>query len=168
MYLRALRRIMIERGSADLVYIDESGFEPDSYRRHGWSPRGHPVHGNRSGRKHPRESWIAARRGLDFLAPTLFSGTADATLVNAWTRHMLCQELRPNSTLIFDNAAFHKKQDRAAIAQENGHQILFLPPYSPDLNPIERDFANLKKRRQFAPPNTSLSDLIKSYGNYCP
>ncbi len=73
---------MIERGSADWVYIDESGFEPESYRHHGWSPRGHPVHGNRSGRKRPRESWIAARRGPDFLAPMRFSGTADAHLVN--------------------------------------------------------------------------------------
>lgn len=166
--MRALRQIMIERGSADWVYIDESGFEPDSHRRHGWSPRGHPVYGDRSGHKRPRESLIAARRGSDFLAPMLFSGTADATLVNAWTRHLLCQELRPNSTLIFDNAAFHKKKDLAAIAQENGHHLLFLPPYSPDLNPIEHDFANLKKRRQFAPPNTLLADIIKSYGNNCP
>ncbi len=94
-----------------------------------------------------------------------FSGTTDAALVNAWLRHMLCKELRPHSTLIFDNAAFHKKKDLEAIAQENGHQVLFLPPYSPDLNPIEHDFANLKKRRQFAPSNTSLADLIKSYGN---
>ncbi len=98
----------------------------------------------------------------------LFSGTTDAALVNAWLRHMLCKELRPHSTLIFDHAAFHKKKDLEAIAQENGHHVLFLPPYSPDLNPIEHDFANLKKRRQFAPANTSLADLIKSYGNYCP
>ena len=73
-----------------------------------------------------------------------------------------------NCVLIFDRAAFHKKKDLAAIAQENGHHLLFLPPYSPDLNPIEHDFANLKKRRQFAPPNTPLADTIKSYGNYCP
>lgn len=168
MYLRELRRIMIERGSADLVDIGESGFEPESYRRHGWSPRGHPAHGNRSGRKRPRESLFAARRSPDFLAPMPFSGTADATLVNAWTRHLLCQELRPNSTLIFDNAAFHKKKDLAAIAQKNGHHLLFLPPYSPDLSPIEHDFANLKKRRPFALPNTLLADIIKSCGNNCP
>ena len=50
----------------------------------------------------------------------------------------------PNSTLIFDNAAFHNKSDLEAIAHQHGHHILFLPPYSPDLNPIEHDFANLK------------------------
>ena len=86
--MRTLRQILVERGSADWVYIDESGFEPTSYRRQGWSPRGHKVYGNRSGHQRPRESVIAARRGPDFLAPMLFSGTADATLVNEWVRHM--------------------------------------------------------------------------------
>jgi transposase len=108
----------------------------------------------------------STRRGQDFLAPMLFSGTADAAVVNHWTRRMLCQELRANSTLIWDNAAFHKKQDLAAIAHEYGHHILFLPPYSPDLSRIEPDFANLKKIRQYAPPETPLSDIVKSYGNY--
>ena len=70
--------------------------------------------------------------------------------------------------IIFDNAAFHKKKDLEAIATEHGHHILFLPPYSPDFSPIENDFANLKKRRQYAPPNTSIASIIKSYGNYCP
>ena len=168
MYLRTLRQRLAERGSADGVYIDESGFEPVPHRHHGWSPRGHKVYGNRSGHRRPREHWMAAQRGPDFLAPTRFSGTTDAALVNAWLRHLLCKEPRPHSTLISDHAAFHKKKDLEAIAQENGHHILCLPPHSPDLNPIEHDFANLKKRRQFAPSNTSLADLIKSYGNYCP
>ena len=57
---------------------------------------------------------------------------------------MLCQELRPNSTIIFDNAAFHKKKDLEAIAHEHGHYVLFLPPYSPDLSRIEPDFANIE------------------------
>ena len=44
--------------------------------------------------------------------------------------------------------------------------LLFLPPYSPDLSRIEPDFANLKKIRQYAPSDTPLSDIIRSYGNY--
>jgi len=96
----------------------------------------------------------------------LFPGTADTNLVNDWTRHMLCKELRPDSTIIWDNAAFHKKNDLEAIAGEHGHSILFLPPYSPDFSPIENDFANIKKIRQYAPPNTPIANIIKSYGNY--
>ena len=49
---------------------------------------------------------------------------------------------------------------------QHGHHILFLPPYSPDLNPIEHDFANLKRQRQFAPPETALAEIIKCYGSY--
>jgi transposase len=79
---------------------------------------------------------------------------------------MLCKEPRPDSTLIQDNAAFHKQKDLEAIARESGHHILFLPPYSPDFNRIEPDFANIKKIRQYTPPDTSLSDIIRSYGNY--
>lgn len=165
-FLRALRRIITERGADNIVYIDESGFEPDVCRRYGWSPRGHKVHGDHSGHRRPRESLLAARRGKDFLAPMIFSGTANTSLVNSWTRHMLCKELRPVSTLIWDNAAFHNKKDLEAIARECGHHVLFLPPYSPDLNRIEPDFANIKKIRQYTPPNTSLADIVKCYGNY--
>ena len=166
--MQALRQIVQKRGWKDLVYIDESGFEPETYRRYGWSLRGQKVHGERPGQKRPRTSLIAARRGSDFLAPVLFPGTANAALVSDWLKTMLCRELHPNSTLIFDNAAFHNKKDLEAIAQEHGHHVLFLPPYSPDLNPIERDFANIKKQRQYATPGTSLDMIIKAYGNYRP
>ncbi len=128
--------------------------------------RGHKVYGDHSGQRRPRQSLIAARRGKDFLAPMLFSGIADTGLVNQWVGQMLCKTLRPNSTLIFDNAAFHKRQDLEAIAQERGHYVRFLPPYRPDFNRIEPDFANIKKIRQYASPNTPLFDIVKSYGNY--
>lgn len=165
-YLRELRRIVAERGSANIVYVDESGFVPDVCRRYGWNDKGQKVYGDHSGHRRPRTSLIAARRGNDFLAPMLFQGTADAGLVNHWARDMLCKDLHPGSTIVWDNAPFHKKKDLEAIAAEKGHHVLFLPPYSPDFNPIENDFANIKKRRQFAPPNTTLDDIVKNYGNY--
>lgn len=154
------------RGSQNIVYVDESGFAPETCRRYGWTRQGQKVYGDHSGHRRPRTSLIAAHRGKDFLAPMLFEGTADAQLVNHWTRDMLCKELNPNSTIIWDNAAFHKKKDLAAIATQYGHHILFLPPYSPDFNPIERDFANIKKRRQYALPLTPLDQIVKCYGNY--
>ena len=117
-YLQALRRVIAARGSNDIVYVDEAGFEPGVCRRYGWSPRGQKVYGDHSGNRRPRQSLIAARRGTNFLAPMLFFGTANTDLVNDWTRHMLCKELRPNSTLIYDNAAFHKQKDLKAIARE--------------------------------------------------
>ena len=165
-YVRQLRQMIMARGSANLVYVDESGLEPSVGRLHGWSLRGQKVHGEQAGNRRPRQSLIAARRGKDFLAPLLFFGTTNTAWVHRWMEQMLFKELRPNSTLIFDNAAFHNKNDLEAIAHQHGHHILFLPPYSPDLNPIEHDFANLKRQRQFAPPETALAEIIKCYGNY--
>lgn len=161
-----MRRIIQERGSANVVYVDETGFAPEACRPHGWSARGQRVYGEHAGRRWPRTNLIAARRGSEFFATVLFQGNVHADVVNTWMRQILCKELRPNSTIIWDNAAFHRKSDLDAIAAEHGHHILFLPPYSPDFNPIERDFANLKKRRRFAPPNTPLETLVREYGNY--
>ena len=165
-YIQDLRRIISIRGSHNIVYVDESGFEPSVYRRYGWSLRGKKVYGERSGHRRPRTSLIAARRGKEFLAPMLFLGTTNGNIFKDWLRDILCKELRPGSTIILDNASFHKNKDLEAIAHDYGHEILFLPPYSPDFNPIEQDFANIKKIRQYAPPNTPLCDIIKSYGNY--
>jgi DDE superfamily endonuclease len=77
----------------------------------------------------------------------------------------LFPELEPESTLIMDNAAFHKKKQVAEIAQIYGQYVLFLPPYSPDFNPIEQDFANIKKIRAYANPEKTLDEIIKSYGS---
>lgn len=165
-YLQKRRSIIAERGAQDIVYIDEAGFDRAVCRRHGWSQRGHTVDGDHSGHRRPRTSLMAARRGKDFLAPMLFSGTADAARVNNWTRRMVCKELRPESTLIWDNAPVHSKNDLEAIARESGHHTLFLPPYSPDFSRIEPDFANLRKIRQYAPSDTPLSAIVRSYGNY--
>jgi putative transposase len=77
----------------------------------------------------------------------------------------LIPELNPNSTLILDNAPFHRKNDVYQIAQDAGHSVLFLPPYSPDFNRIEQDFAIIKKRRIYSAPDISLYDIVKSYGS---
>jgi len=63
-----------------------------------------------------------------------------------------------------DNAPFHKKGEIRQIAKAAGHSVLFLPPYSPDFNKIEQDFAILKKQRVYSPPGTTLDDLIEVYG----
>ncbi len=84
---------------------------------------------------------------------------------NEWLEKHLLPELEPNSTLILDNAPFHRQNDVFEIAEQNGHQVLFLPPYSPDFNRIEQDFAIMKKRRLYSPPDVSLYDIVKSYGN---
>jgi transposase len=65
-----------------------------------------------------------------------------------------------------DSVLSIKKEDVFQIAERAGHKVLFLPPYSPDFNRIEQDFAIIKKRRIYSAPGTSLDDIVKSYGNY--
>lgn len=165
LYLKELRKVILKRGSSNIVYLDESGFEPRTQRNYGWATRGNKVYGERSGNTRPRTSLIAGKRGKQILAPVLFEGCTDSIWFNCWLEEHLFKELRPESTIIMDNAPFHKKKDIKRIVHQHGHHVLFLPPYSPDFNPIEQDFANIKKIRAYAPQNTKLDDIVKSYGS---
>ena len=63
-----------------------------------------------------------------------------------WLKDFLIPVLNPGQVVIMDNAAFHKSQETKRLIEEVGCRIVFLPPYSPDLNPIELFWANLKKK----------------------
>jgi putative transposase len=161
-----MRQIIHERGSSSIIYLDESGFEASTYRAYGWAYKGKKVYGERSGNTRPRTSLIAAKQGNKLLAPVLFQGSTNAKWFNEWLEHHLCKELSPGSTIIMDNAAFHKTKETKEIIERHQHHLLYLPKYSPDFNPIEKVFAVIKKRRQYAEPNTSLDYLVKTYENY--
>jgi putative transposase len=145
-----------------------SGFERTTQRNYGWAIRGKKVHRERSGNSRPRTRLIAAKRGKQILAPILFEGSTDSIWFNDGFERHLFKELRPKSKIITpppDNAPFHKKKDICEITSQHELHLLFLPPYSPDFNPIEKDFANIKKIRAFDNQNTTLDDIVKSYGN---
>jgi transposase len=165
-YLRLLRQVVRERGAGSLVYLDESGFTASAHRTHGWGRIGTKVYGERSGNARPRTSLIAAKHGSKLLAPILFDGATNAEWFNHWLTEHLFKELPKNATLILDNAAFHTTSQTKEIIEASPFHMLYLPPYSPDFNPIEKVFANLKKRRQYAPKETSLDHLVNTYENY--
>jgi transposase len=64
--------------------------------------------------------------------------------------------------VILDNASFHKGSETVRLIAATGASLLFLPPYSPELNPIEKDFANIKRRYQYN-PETSIEQIVKMY-----
>lgn len=100
------------------------------------------------------------------MAPILYEGSTSAIWFNRWFKDHLLKELNPGSTVIMDNAAFHKKKEIKALADSAGHKVLFLSPYSPDFNPIEQDFAIIKRIRQNSPQETSLDQIIKTYRTF--
>ena len=144
------------------AYIDESGFAPTAERTHGYAAKGEKVYGLRSGNRRPRTSLIAAKVGNRLIAPFLFEGTCNTAVFNSWLEKELCPNLGKDSVVVMDNATFHKSQATRDLISKTGAILLFLPPYSPDLNPSEQSFAHIKRYRQNHPEN-SLSEAVNMY-----
>jgi transposase len=145
----------------NLVYLDESGI--DTYINNPWvySARGKQVYGEVSGKRYDRESFIAAKVGSKIIAPMCFKGTCNTEVFNTWLEKVLIPELRLGQIIIMDNAAFHKSQKTKELLENAGCRVLFLPPYSPDFNPIEKFWANLKAKIKSSLINfNSLSEAI--------
>ena len=109
---------------------------------------------------------LAARIGDRLQAPSLFTGACNTAVFNAWLARQLGPVLTAQHVVILDNAAFHKSAKTRQLVAARGARLLFLPPYSPDLNPIERDFATLKKRREYH-PGQSIGRIVKMYCYLC-
>ena len=129
-----------------MVYVDESGIDAYLHQSFGWAPRGMKVYGEIPGKRFARESFVAAKCGADILAPFCFRGTCNTDLFNFWLEKFLCPVLKPGQVVILDNATFHKSEKTKKLIENSGCTLLFLPPYSPDLNPIEVFWANLKAK----------------------
>ena len=105
-YLRSLRAVIKERGSKDVVFVDESGYEAHTYRPYGWSTAGCKSFGERRGKRGGRTNLIAGKRGKELLATVFYETSTTADWFNNWFATNLLKELRPESTIIMDNAAF--------------------------------------------------------------
>ncbi len=129
-------------------YVDESGINKYLRREHVRCQAGNQVYGAVSGMRYARESFIAAKNQFRILAPFCYTGTCDTKLFNLWLKDFLIPELKPGQVVIMNNATFHKSKYSQQLIEQAGCHILFLPPYSPDLNPIEIFWANFKKQVQ--------------------
>ena len=136
-----------------LYYVDECGLDKYLYREFAYSPRGVPVLGKISGKKFKRTNIVAAKCGDKIVAPMTYEGTTDSILFEYWFENMLLRAIPRYSVIILDNATFHRKSKLRALAEKAKCDILFLPPYSPDLNPIENFWAWLKQRLRKILPN---------------
>jgi putative transposase len=156
-----LRERYARRGKR-FVYLDESGFAANAQRAYGYAPIGVRVYGKISAHSRPRTSLLAARDTTGLIAPILFEGSCNAALFNHWLAEHLTSDLTDNDVVIMDNATFHKTAETRRIIEYAGATLLYLPPYSPDLNPIEHDFAALKKIREYNHTQT-LDEIINVY-----
>ncbi|QYN72063.1 IS630 family transposase [Francisella tularensis subsp. holarctica] len=130
-----------------LFYIDEMGCDNKLSILRGWSLIGEPSYGEVLGINTQRRSIVAGYNYADkkIIAPLEYSGYTNTEIFNQWFEEHLCPSLKPKTTIVMDNASFHKSSKLIEIANKFDVQILYLPPYSPDLNPIEKVWANFKK-----------------------
>ena len=108
-----------------------------------------------------RESFIACLSRGKLLAPMCFQGTCNTGLFNTWLEKMVMPQLQSGQVLILDNASFHRSEESKKLVEAAGCKLMFLPPYSPDLNPIEKCWANIKtKVRELLPKFSKFTDAL--------
>jgi transposase len=127
-----------------LVFIDETWVKTNMAPLRGWGPRGKRLAG-RAPHGHWRTlTFIAALRADRVDAPCVFNGPINGEAFTAYVEHILAPTLSPGDVVILDNLGSHKGQAARAAIRKAGAHMIFLPPYSPDLNPIEQVFAKTK------------------------
>ena len=151
-----------------IAYADETGIDSYPYRTHGWLKRGKPLAGRISGRKFKRTGIAAAKIRKTIIAPLQYEGTTDSGLFGLRFENCLLPSLPDKSVIVMDNASFHRKKKLLDLAEKEEMRLIFLPPYSPELNPIETFWNWLKCHLcKTLPLYASFDDAICSAFNVC-
>ena len=129
-------------------------------RTHGYAEKGKRCFGVHDWGAKGRTNVIGALLGGALLTVSLFSTNINTKIFDAWVIQDLIPKLPEKSVVVMDNAGFHKGKDMIQALQDAGHILLYLPAYSPDLNPIEKKWAQAKKLRR--KNNCSIKRLLQS------
>lgn len=129
---------------AKLVFVDESGASTKMARLYGRAKRGHRVVGRVPWGHWKTVTFVAGMRLDGFIAPFAIDCAMNGAIFVEYVRRCLAPSLRPGDIVIVDNLPAHKCDEVHTIIEAVGARLLYLPSYSPDLNPIELGFAKLK------------------------
>lgn len=135
----------------------------------GWGPRGERVIGKAPFGRWRTMTFIAALRHDGVEAPCLFDGPINGEVFLAWVQDSLVPTLKPGEIVIMDNLGSHKGKAVRHAIRKAGAKLLFLPKYSPDLNPIEQVFSKLKhglrkaRARSYEAILDAIGALLRTY-----
>lgn len=154
------------RNAHRLVFIDETSTNTKLTKRCGWSPRGERYRTDAPFGSWQTQTFVAGLRHNGLTAPWLVDAPMNAEIFSIYVETQLAPTLAQRDIVILDNVAFHKGSQVEEIVKARGAWLLFLPAYSPDLNPIEMAFSKLKAllRKHAA---RSFDALTEALGNIC-
>ncbi len=149
-----------------LAFIDETSVKTNMVKTTGWAPRGQRLVDHAPFGHWRTQTFVAALRHDRMGAPWVLDGAMNAEMFDLYVTTQLAPTLRPGDVVILDNLSSHKSPGAARALHAIGAWFLFLPPYSPDLNPIEMAFSKLKTllRKRAA---RSFDAITQALGEIC-
>lgn len=127
-----------------LVFIDETGCATNMIRLRGRALRGRRLRGSAPHGHWKITTFTAGLRTAGLTAPMVLDGPMTGEWFKAYVTQVLVPALKPGDIVVMDNLSAHKSEDIRSVIQAAGAELRYLPPYSPDLNPIEQAFSKLK------------------------
>lgn len=149
-----------------LGFIDETALKTNMAKTTGWAPKGARLIDHAPFGHWNTQTFIAALRHDRLDAPWVIDGAMNREMFDLYVKTQLVPTLQPGDVIILDNLSSHKSPKAAETMRELGAWFLFLPPYSPDLNPIEMAFAKLKALIRRAAART-YDALWQAVGHVC-
>jgi hypothetical protein len=128
----------------NVFFVDEAGVNTNQPRKRGRALRGEKVYNVVDLKPKQKTNILAAWINGKILAPLTYLFTTKGWWFETWFQNMLCPAAEKGSVIVMDNARFHRKKILGQIAESFGLIIEYLPPYAPDLNPIEHHWGNFK------------------------
>ena len=153
---------MLER----LVFIDETSLKTNLVKTTGWAPVGKRLIDHAPFGHWHTQTFIAGLAQDGLIAPWVLDGAMNRICFEAYVTHQLAPALRPGQIVVADNLSSHKSTRMRDLLRAQGNDLIFLPPYSPDLNPIEMAFSKLKTLIRKAAARTYQA-LWKEVGAVC-
>lgn len=152
-----------------IVYSDETGIDDNEVSLMGWAPVGKRCYALKNAERKKRFNIIAALNLNKIFAPFVFEGYSNAHIYETYIAQVLVPVLEPGMVLVIDNASFHKSKRITDLIESAKCSVLFLPPYTPEFNPIENHWSAIKTaiRRTFDKTKDFLKSIIEVLSEKC-
>ncbi len=164
-FLRCAWRVMVaqELDTRQLVFVDEMGTNISLTPVYAWAPKGQRAHCSVP-RNRGANTTLLSSMSMEGMGPTLaVVGSTTAQVFEAYVEQVLAPTLKPGQVVVMDNLTAHKGGKVREVIEQRGAELVYLPPYSPDFNPIEEAFSKIKSLLRKAEARTREA-LLEAIG----